>query len=651
MNVEIDPLKTKIPTESSISTSSSVDDVATWTSIVLVDYPSDVAVLKAHRLNGAALFTLTEEKLLRPPLSLTLGAASNLILARDKLKISAIKLHDHTLASIRSDSTWDHLRNLESLKEKVGSFIELPNIGGVDACLPKKLYQDKIKSFLLTQERLDLVERFAKTINIGQVNVVNDNQQSGLILSGPNGVGKTFDSYLLACIAYVNNAILFYIPLTDRMAKLKEDNQMAAYFLDRFVKFNALQASTIQCGLNDWSATTLLDLATVGILDKSQAFKVSTELMAQLAAYTEHPVMYCFDEHQYFWKHGVQASSFANTFTIEYGCSGKRTILIVSGSAHSSFEHNLPSGMSSWKHPVLPFSLESFKTVIGDAKSGLLIREDWRGSAEAIDRLSEITGRLPREIQEMHDQQDQFKTPEDFLHYRKEVYTDEVNKYLTDSNDHRREEYYRFLDTFFSRVDQMTIQSAPSTLCDTGLIYHDKRDKVYHSICRGAFLALHDNYWLYRGFPTMTNLGADATGDQFQTLVERAIKMRTTTDPLQGSCLQGDPISPKKGRPAKEDVPNFDQVDIPFPNIKRTVYITPPTFPPGTTSFTVPHPTRYISSRDLYPHSRIMKENVQLPHLSQKPVPQASHLSLKPLLESLAKPKLMEANYNSLQIN
>eukprot|EP01133_Synstelium_polycarpum_P009097 gene9097-10667_t len=444
-----------IQTESSISTS--IADVATWTSIVLVDYPSDVAVLKAQRLNGAALFTLTKEELKRPPYNFTGGAASNLILARDKLKISATKLQDHTLASIRSDSKWDHLRNLESLKEKVGSFIELPNIGGVDSCLPKKLSPDKIKSFLLTQERLDLVERFAKMINIGQVNVVNVNPQSGLILSGPNGVGKTFDSYLLACIAYVNNAILFYIPLTQEMASLEDNNKMASYFLTRFIKLN-LQASTIQCNYNKWCATTLADLAMIGIIDETQALDVSKSLMAQLKTYTEHPVMYCLDEHQYIWRHGVEKSTFAESFTIETGCSGARTIQVLSGSAHSSFEHNLPSGMSSWKHHVLPFNHESFKTVIGDAESGLLIREDWRGSDKAIDKLAEITGRLPRDIQEMHDQEKQFKTPEDFLNSRKEVYTDEVNKYY--------HEIKRPIAPSFSKAGPTSISSITQTITE-----------------------------------------------------------------------------------------------------------------------------------------------------------------------------------------
>ncbi|EFA86510.1 hypothetical protein PPL_00305 [Heterostelium album PN500] len=349
---------------------------------------------------------------------------------------------------------------------------------------------------------------------------------------------------------------------------------MAAYFLKRFIAFNALKVSTIRCADNRWKAPTLLDLAVVGIDDVSQAFLVSDELMNQLQSYVEHPVMYCLDEHQHLWKDGVENSSFGKAFTIEAGpCSGARTILVVSGSAHSKFEHNLPSGMSSWIHRVLPFSEASFKQVIEDEKSGLHIREDWRDDQDAIDRLAEITGRIPREIQEMHDQMYIFSTPESFLDSRKKLYTDEINKYITDSDHDRREDYYRFLDVFFSRVDKMDILTAPSTLCDTGLVFFDSRDNVYHSICRGAFLALHNSYWMFRGFPTMASLGDTALGSQFQTLVERAFKIRSFSEPIRGFHLVSSPQKPKKGRSKKTEQPKFAPIDIPLPLIGRTVYI------------------------------------------------------------------------------
>ncbi|GAM21185.1 hypothetical protein SAMD00019534_043600 [Acytostelium subglobosum LB1] len=578
-----------ITTVTLITNKSSVDDVCQWAADIPTIEQSDIATLKQNRVNGAALLTLTKEELLK--LNFPLGAASNLMIAIDKLKVpvkkalDASKLQDPLLPA-RDDPRWACLHDLKiemvndakgqlvpclkKLKDKIGQFIELPNLGGADGLLPKKLDENKIKSFLMTQERYDLVVRFATMINLGQVNITNSSPQSGLILSGPNGVGKTFESYLLTCIAYLNNSILIYI----NMSSLKDDNQMAAYFLNRFITFNASKASTIRCAPNDWKAPTLLDLAVAGTTDKSQAFLVSRELMKQLATYTEHPVMYCLDEHQHLWKQGVESSSFGISFTIESGpCSGSRTILVVSGSAHSAFEMNLPSGMSSWFHKILPFSAETFKMVIQDEKSGLSIQEEWRCDDESIERLAEITGRLPRELQEMHDQQHKFKTAEDFLNHRKMLYNNEVNKYLSTSNEKQIGAYYQFMDAFFSRIDKMDMAFAPASLYDTGLIYFDLRDNVYRSICRGAFLALHEHYWSYRQFPTMSSLGPNATGGQFQRLVERAFQRRTSTDQINGFCLRLPSPKPKRGRPKASEKFEFEKIAISFPVVDRTVYI------------------------------------------------------------------------------
>ncbi|EFA86511.1 hypothetical protein PPL_00306 [Heterostelium album PN500] len=195
----------------------SVDEVAKWASGIspAIFTSDDVQTLKQQRVNGPTLLTLTEQKLLDRPYRLTGGAATELLLAINNLKIfaktqDATKLQDPNLPD-RHDPKWDYLRNLEQLKRKVGQFIELPNIGGTDEKLPMKLLGDKIKSYLLTRERYDLVEKFYNMVNVGKVNVKNANQQSGIILSGSNGVGKTFESYLLTCVAYMNNAILFYI--------------------------------------------------------------------------------------------------------------------------------------------------------------------------------------------------------------------------------------------------------------------------------------------------------------------------------------------------------------------------------------------------------------------------------------------------------
>ncbi len=67
-----------------------------------------------------------------------------------------------------------------------------------------------LKSIMLTPQRYQLLKEFAEAVHLGQRDV-KGMPQSGMILSGPNGVGKTVESYLIACTAYANDSILVYI--------------------------------------------------------------------------------------------------------------------------------------------------------------------------------------------------------------------------------------------------------------------------------------------------------------------------------------------------------------------------------------------------------------------------------------------------------
>ncbi len=124
--------------------------------------------------------------------------------------ISPQQLQDHTLPDPK-DPRWDHLRDVIGLKKKIGEAIELPDLSGARKGLPKEMTKEKTKNIVLTHQRYKLLEEFAKAVNLGQKDVDNADPQSGMILSGLNGVGKTVESYLITCIAYVNDSLLIYI--------------------------------------------------------------------------------------------------------------------------------------------------------------------------------------------------------------------------------------------------------------------------------------------------------------------------------------------------------------------------------------------------------------------------------------------------------
>jgi hypothetical protein len=100
------------------------------------------------------------------------------------------------------------MRSLEEIKKKVNTFVELPCLGSI---LPKELNQEDIKQVLMTPERISLVEHLWNAINLGKEGIENRDCNFGMILSGPNGIGKSVDSYILTSVAYMNGAFVIYI--------------------------------------------------------------------------------------------------------------------------------------------------------------------------------------------------------------------------------------------------------------------------------------------------------------------------------------------------------------------------------------------------------------------------------------------------------
>lgn len=100
------------------------------------------------------------------------------------------------------------MHSLEEIKKKVNKFVELPCLGGI---LPKELNKEDIQQVLMTPERISLVEHLWNAINLGKEGIPNRDRNFGMILSGPNGIGKSVDSYILTSVAYMNGAFVIYI--------------------------------------------------------------------------------------------------------------------------------------------------------------------------------------------------------------------------------------------------------------------------------------------------------------------------------------------------------------------------------------------------------------------------------------------------------
>jgi hypothetical protein len=110
----------------------------------------------------------------------------------------------------RDDALFQHLRDIAGLGDLLGRAVRLP----VFPELPKGFTKAVAQQVLITPARLALLQEAAAVLHLGQENVENDSRESGFILSGPNGVGKSVDSYLLAAFLYLNGSIVAYIVLS-----------------------------------------------------------------------------------------------------------------------------------------------------------------------------------------------------------------------------------------------------------------------------------------------------------------------------------------------------------------------------------------------------------------------------------------------------
>jgi len=100
---------------------------------------------------------------------------------------------------------------MTELEKHLNKSIKLPFLGGAahKELEPSEEDPGHVPPILLTRQRIDTIKRFFNDMKLSK-----DNLQimgKGLILSGPNGQGKSVLSFLLACTAYANNCFLTYI--------------------------------------------------------------------------------------------------------------------------------------------------------------------------------------------------------------------------------------------------------------------------------------------------------------------------------------------------------------------------------------------------------------------------------------------------------
>jgi len=101
----------------------------------------------------------------------------------------------------RDNAKFKWLSKKSEFKNKIGQFVKLPILPNV----PKEFEKEISKGFLLTKQHAEILERIIKEVEAG------GKQDKGLVLYGPQGIGKSFFTYLVASYAWVNKYPLIYI--------------------------------------------------------------------------------------------------------------------------------------------------------------------------------------------------------------------------------------------------------------------------------------------------------------------------------------------------------------------------------------------------------------------------------------------------------
>ncbi|KAF0979440.1 hypothetical protein FDP41_001783 [Naegleria fowleri] len=324
----------------------------------------------------------------------------------------------------RTNARYNYLRNLhdpanmKKLRTLIGKFIDLPVFGKGESDLSPKNFNPNAK-YLLTLQRFEILN-----------NVVNG-KTTGLVLSGPHGVSKSYTLYLIVAYAFVNSIPVLYVP---------------------------------RCRLWLSSYNT----------DQEKARNVVRHLSTHIG--DVGPMFYLFDEHNELYRPDYynKSPAYFQDFTRWTGdTSEKYTITIYCGSAHSSFEDNLPGGEEERLVRIIPPTTTEFETLITDF--GLNPKDK---------RIAYVTGRIPRELRYLANYLKGKKgTDEDFNQFvmnMRGVYDRRLDSLVSTLDKNKMEQFEKTLEDLFTLgILNGRPYSVSGVVYDKGLLYKDSYGKLF----------------------------------------------------------------------------------------------------------------------------------------------------------------------------
>ncbi|KAG2381541.1 hypothetical protein C9374_006530 [Naegleria lovaniensis] len=392
----------------------------------------------------------------------------------------------------RTNARYDHLRNLQDptnmkkLETLIGKFIDLPVFGTGESDLSPKGFNPNAK-YLLTQQRFDILN-----------NVVNG-KTTGLVLSGPHGVSKSYTLYLIVAYAFVNSIPVLYVPRCRLwLSSYNTDQEAGAnnYLRRLFFSLNSDILSTTQ------------------IVELQKARNVVRHLSTHFG--NVGPMFYLFDEHNELYRpdyyNKIPASlAYFQDFTGWTGdTSEKHTVTVYCGSAHSSFEDNLPGGDEERVVRIIPPTTTEFETLVADF--GLNPKDK---------RIAHVTGRIPRELRYLANYLKGKKgTDEDFNQFvmnMRGVYDRRLDLLVSTLDKNKLEKFEKTLEDLFAlgilngRPDRVS-----GVVYDKGLLYKDSLGKLF-IINDPAKRCLFHHYCTKLDMPNIPkNVHNSATGIMFE---------------------------------------------------------------------------------------------------------------------------------------
>ncbi|KAG2370870.1 hypothetical protein C9374_013781 [Naegleria lovaniensis] len=392
----------------------------------------------------------------------------------------------------RTNARYDHLRNLQDptnmkkLETLIGKFIDLPVFGTGESDMSPKDFNPNAK-YLLTQQRFDILNK-----------VVNG-KTTGLVLSGPHGVSKSYTLYLIVAYAFVNSIPVLYVPRCRLwLSSYNTDQEVGAnnYLRRLFFSLNSDILSTTQ------------------IVELQKARNVVRHLSEHIG--NVGPIFYLFDEHNELYRpdyyNKIPASlAYFQDFTRWTGdTSGTYTVTIYCGSAHSSFEDNLPGGDLERLVRIIPPTTTEFETLVADF--GLNPKDK---------RIAHVTGRIPRELRYLANYLKGKKgTDEDFNQFvmnMRGVYDRRLDLLVSTLDKNKKEQFEKTLEDLFALgILDGRPDSVSGVVYDKGLLYKDSCGKLF-IINDPAKRCLFHHYCTKLDMPNIPkNIYGSAKGTMFE---------------------------------------------------------------------------------------------------------------------------------------